>query len=102
MHRIVGAAIGLGLAVWGAVALADDRGTIVASCGQTLNLPAGACDCIADKAMSEFNEAEFAFFMAVITSDSGAQTKLRGDMTVNELTHVGMRMGQMPGECARG
>lgn len=102
MRKIVGPSVGIAFAIFGAAAYADDRDTIVSSCGQTLNLPAGACDCIADKAMTEFNDAEFAFFLAAITGDGAAQARLRGEMSVNELTHVGMRMVNMPAECARG
>ena len=42
----------------------------------------------------------FGFFMAVITNDSMAQAQLHGDMTINELQHVGMRMAVIPGECS--
>lgn len=100
---IIGLTAGLACcAVPEGAAHADDRDTIIASCGNTLKLPGGGCDCIADKATSEFKDQEFAFFMAVITDDKAAQAELRGAMTVEQLTHVAMRMTKMPAECAGG
>jgi len=81
-------------------ASAAERDTVIASCKVQLNLAPKGCECIADKAKTEFNEKQHAFFLAVITQDKAAQARWRGDLTVNELTQVGMRMGQMPGECA--
>lgn len=90
------AAVALALVPSGALA---DRATVLKSCDAQLKLAQEICGCIADKAASEFNEKQYAFFLAVITQDKAAQAQLQGGMTVNELTQVGMRMSQMPGEC---
>ena len=83
-----------------ATAHADDRAEILASCAVNIGLPPAGCDCIADKAMSEFSEAEFAFFMAVIRDDRDAQTAAARGMTPEEMTSIGERMNDMPAECA--
>ena len=83
-----------------AAAFADDRADILASCAANIGLPPAGCDCIADKAMSEFSEAEFAFFMAVIRDDRDAQTAAARGMTPEEMTSIGERMNDMPAECA--
>ncbi len=102
MRGRMGLSAAAALMLWGGLALADDRDTIVASCGQNLNLPPDGCDCIADKALSEFNENEFAFVMAVISGDQGAQASAQAALTVDEQTHVATRMTAMPAECAGG
>lgn len=93
-------ALAVACALAAPMSLADDRDTIIASCGAKLNLSAGGCDCIADKAVDEFNENEFAFFLAVIAADKAAQAIAQGKLSIAEQTHVGSRMMQMPAECA--
>jgi hypothetical protein len=79
---------------------AADRATVLKSCDAQLNLAEKICGCIADKAAAEFNEKQYAFFLAVITQDKAAQAQLQSQMNSNELVQVGLRMGQMPAECA--
>ena len=87
-------------ALWSGVAFADDRADILASCAENLRLPAAGCNCIADKAMSEFDDEEFAFFMAIIRDDRDAQMAAMHGMTPEEMTSIGERMNDMPAECA--
>ncbi len=98
MYRMIWSAI-LGLGLCG-VALADDRADILASCAVNLGLSAAGCNCVADKAMNEFNEQEFAFFMAVIKDDRDAQMAAMQGMTPEEMTSIGERMNEMPAACA--
>ncbi len=100
MRRTIGLLATLVIALSAGAANGDDRDIIVASCAQNLGLPAAGCDCVADKAMSEFSESEFAFFMAVIQGDRAAQATAQGNLTVEEAMHIGDRMNQMPVECA--
>ena len=81
--------------------LADDRDTILESCRANLGMSAAGCDCIADRVEAEFDEQQMAFFISMITRDQAAAAKLRGQMTVNQLTQVGSRMTELPTECAR-
>lgn len=81
-------------------AFAGDRDDILASCAANLGLSAAGCNCVADTAMNEFNEQEFAFFMAVIRDDRDAQMAAMGQMTPEEMTSVGERMNEIPGKCA--
>ena len=87
------------VAVSAGVTAADDRDVIKASCAQTLGLSPSGCECIADKATSEFNDKEFAFFMTAIAADQAARAAAQAQLTIQEQTHVASRMMAMPGEC---
>ena len=100
MVRRVWMLVALVAVFFSAAAHADDRADILASCAVNIGLSAAGCNCIADKAMSEFSEAEFAFFMAVIRDDRDAQTAAAQGMTPDEMTSIGERMNDMPAECA--
>jgi hypothetical protein len=99
---MIGLVAGLPFLLAGGLALANDREKIVASCLANLNLPTGGCDCIADKAVSDFNEREFAFFVAVISGTGNAQAMTQSAVSVQEATRVATRMTKMPTECAGG
>lgn len=101
MRTIIGlAAATMALAALSGAAIADDREVIMASCAENLGLSTAGCECVADKAMNEFSEAEFAFFMAVIKNDRAAQTEAATDMSREQKVHIGSRMNDLPGECA--
>lgn len=99
MGRGIGLAAGAILALAGGAAFADDRGDIIASCAANLGLPPAGCECIADKATSDFNPREFAFFIAVIKGDQAAQATAMQELTPEEAVGIGERMNAMPAEC---
>jgi hypothetical protein len=98
LKRILGAAVLVSGVCGGA--LADERDTIMQSCQIQATIPSSACPCITDKVLAEFNEKEMAFFLAVITQDKSGQAAAQGNMTINELQHVAMRMTALPAECS--
>ena len=100
MRGITGLVASIPIALSSAAAFADDRDDILASCAVNIGLPPTGCECIADKAMSEFDENEFAFFMAVVNGDRDAQTAAAMNLTPQQMLTIGDRMNDMPGECA--
>jgi len=75
--------------------------TVRTECGTQLNLPAAACDCIATRA-GELSDEQQAFLAATVTKDEAATSSLRGQMTIEELTQVGMFMTSAPQNCVQG
>ncbi len=102
MHRGLALAAGIALLSAGA-ALASDRDTIVASCETRLKAPARTCECMADKAITEFNARELAFFSAIMAKGvAGAMSAAPSGVTNDEMTHVANRVSLLPAECVGG
>lgn len=81
-------------------AFADDRDIILESCKSALGMSESACNCIADKVEKNFDPKQKAFFLAVIQSNGAEATRLKGGMSVKQLTEVGNGMESMPATCA--
>jgi hypothetical protein len=94
---------GLVLAATASPAFADAAAieTLRTECAVQLNLPAPACDCIADKA-GEMNDDQQAFVAAAVTKDEATTAALRGQMTVADLTEAAMFMTTSPQACMQG
>lgn len=82
-------------------AFADDRDIILESCRTALGMRESACNCIADKVEKNFDPKQKAFFLAVIQSDGVEATRLKGEMSNEQLTQVASGMETMPATCAR-
>ncbi len=81
-------------------AFADDRDIILESCGTALKMTDSACNCIADKVEENFDPKQLAFFLAVIQSDGVEATRLKGNMSEEQLIQVARGMETMPATCA--
>jgi len=84
-----------------ALADAGDLETLRTECAAQLNLPSGACDCIAAKA-GELNENQQAFLAATVTKDVATAAALRMQMGIEELTEAGMFMANSAQNCSQG
>ncbi len=81
---------------------AGDRDAIIKSCHAELKMSAKGCECIADKVEAEFNEAQQAFFMGIITRDQAAMAAAQKNLTPNDMTVISGKMEQLPKVCAQG
>ena len=75
--------------------------TLRTECASQLNLPSGACDCIAGKA-GELSENQQAFLAATVTKDVATAATLRMQMSIEELTQAGMFMADSAHSCTQG
>lgn len=96
--------LGLGAAALAAsvhigLAAAGTSATLKQECLKQLNMSEKACDCIGEKAESDLNANEQAFVVAMVTNDQGAQARLRGKLTMPEMTKAGMFMSNAPLAC---
>jgi hypothetical protein len=80
---------------------AGDLETLRTECAAQLNLPSGACDCIAAKA-GELNDNQQAFLAATVTKDVATAATLRMQMGIEELTEAGMFMANSAQICSQG
>jgi hypothetical protein len=78
-----------------------DIETIRAQCKQKLTMPPGGCDCIAEKA-GALGDAQQAFLAATLEDNEAEAARLRGNLTIAELTEAGMFFAQAPAACAQG
>ncbi len=105
MRRLaLGAAVLTCMAVAGAkspVAAPADLETIERECGKQLRLPPGGCGCLRERA-ARLKDGQQGFVAAIVTKNEAAQTRARGNLTVQELTEAGMFMSSAPAQCARG
>ncbi len=89
--------------LWSVVSVqAADRQTILKSCHEVLRMSATGCKCIADRVESEFNDAQRAFFMGIITKDRTAMAAAQKNLAPDDMTFISGKMEQMPQECAGG
>jgi hypothetical protein len=84
-----------------AFADAGDLETLRTECAAQLNLPSGACDCIAAKA-GELSDNQQAFLAATVTKDVATAATLRVQMSIEELTAAGMFMANSAQICSQG
>lgn len=70
-------------------------------CGKGTKMPEKVCECVGERAEAELNERQQRFFIAMISKNKADQDRLRGDMTVNELTQVAMLATTAPQNCER-
>jgi hypothetical protein len=75
--------------------------TLRTECASQLNLPSGACDCIAEKA-GALSENQQAFLAATVTKDVATAATLRMQMSIDELTAAGMFMATSAQTCTQG
>jgi len=83
------------------IAGAGDLETLRTECAAQLNLPSGACDCIAEKA-GALSDNQQAFLAATVTKDVAAAATLRMQMSIQELTEAGMFMANSAQTCSQG
>jgi hypothetical protein len=84
-----------------ALADAGHLETLRSECASQLNLPAGACDCIAEKA-GALSDNQQAFLAATVTKDVATAATLRMQMSIEELTAAGMFMASSAQTCSQG
>jgi hypothetical protein len=103
MKKIAVIAASLAVAASAAPALADagHLETLRTECAAQLNLPAGACDCIAEKA-GALSDNQQAFLAATVTKDVATAATLRMQMSIEELTQAGMFMADSAHGCTQG
>lgn len=73
--------------------------TMQSECLAQLNLPASACACIGSSAEVDLTPKQQEFVIAMITSDEAASVRLRGELTIVELTQAASWMGNAPKRC---
>ncbi|HLF22893.1 MAG TPA: hypothetical protein VI565_03150 [Burkholderiales bacterium] len=83
-----------------ALAAPEHLNTIERECATQLRLPAAACVCMRDRA-GRLKDGQQAFVAAVVVKDRAAQARIRGNLTIDELTEAGMFMTSAPAQCAR-
>jgi hypothetical protein len=80
--------------------LAGAAATMEKECLAQLNMPPSACACIGERAESELGPKLQEFVIAMITQDQATSARLRGELTVAEMTRATSWMSQTPGRCA--
>jgi len=90
-------ALGIGLAAGDAVA--DAAETLVEECHVQLDLSAGACDCVGNKAREELSTQQQDFVVAQVTHDQAAAQALQSQMTIEEMTQAAEWMMNTPDAC---
>jgi hypothetical protein len=83
-----------------AFAAPEHLNTIERECGAQLRLPTAACVCMRERA-GRLKDGQQAFVAAVVVKDRAAQARIRGNLTIDELTEAGMFMTNAPAQCAR-
>ncbi len=103
MRKIALIAASLVVVASAAPALADPAHleTLRSECASQLNLPAGACNCIAEKA-GALSDNQQAFLAATVTKDVATAATLRMQMSIEELTAAGMFMADSAQTCSQG
>ncbi len=103
MHRLaLAAAAGL-LLVCGTGWPEAEAGTseiLEGECQVQLNLSDSACTCIGEMAEADLNPKQQELVVAMVTKDEAASARLRGEMTVNEMTGAAEFMMNAPQTCA--
>ena len=101
MLKPVLAAVGgaMVLAVQAMPAVADNADVLVEECGKQLNLGPKGCACIGERSAS-LNDKQQQLVVAMVTKDQAASAKLRGSMTVDEMTGAAQFMMSAPQLCA--
>ena len=98
---LIGASIFVAASAAPALADSGHLDTLRTECAAQLNLPAGACDCIAEKA-GALSDNQQAFLAATVTKDVATAATLRMQMSIEELTQAGMFMADSAHGCAQG
>lgn len=95
--------IGLGASLTPVAARADvpDAAAIEARCNQSLNLPAEICACMGAKSVSDLNDGERTFLLAMMQEDTGAADALRPTMPPGEIINAATFLRTSPVDCAR-
>lgn len=99
ISRLLGATAGVMLATAGA-AFAGTAETMNSECLSQLNMPASACACIGERAEAELSPKQQALVIAMVTKDQATSARLRGEMTVVEMTEAAGWMMNTPKRCA--
>jgi hypothetical protein len=92
---IIGGAMSL------AVAAEAEQQVVREHCQTELNVPPGACDCLAGKA-AEMSEGQQQLLAAILTGDDARAAPLRATLPVGEQMQVGMFHVQQTPACAGG
>ena len=102
MHELALAAAGLLLVLGsgGPGAVAGTSEVLERECHAQLNLPDSACTCIGDTAESDLNPKQQELVIAMVTKDEAASARLRGEMSVDEMTGAAEFMMTAPQDCA--
>jgi len=103
MSKVAFSGLSLFIAVSVTPAFADagHLETLRTECASQLNLPSGACDCLAGKA-GELSDNQQAFLAATVTKDVATAATLRMQMSIDELTQAGMFMATSAQTCSQG
>jgi hypothetical protein len=81
-----------------AVAGTAEQASIVAGCMQSTNWPAGACQCMADKA-GALTDVQQGFLAATLNEDAAAATQLRLQMSMAEMTEAALFVANTGPSC---
>lgn len=81
-------------------ALAGTAETMEQNCLARLNLPPKACACVGNRAEIELSPGQQALVIAMITQDQAASDRLRGELSVAEITRAASWMTRTPAHCA--
>ena len=96
---VVSGLVAVGL-LWPGLVAAGTSETLEKQCHVQLKMSDGACACIGQRAEAELNAKQQEMIVAAVLKDQDAVARLRGEMTVDEMTKVGEFMMNVPGECA--
>jgi hypothetical protein len=88
------------LAVGVVAAWAGTAEVMESGCQTQLNMPDAVCACIGERAESELNPKQQELVVSMITKDQAASARLRGEMTVAEMTQAASWMVNTPKRCA--
>jgi hypothetical protein len=102
LFGIAAATAGAATLVFAATApgLAGTAETMEKECLAQLNMPPAACTCIGERAESERAPKVQEFVIAMITQNQAMSARLRGELTVAEMTRAASWMTKTPTRCA--
>ncbi|MEL6258388.1 MAG: hypothetical protein AAFQ67_04970 [Pseudomonadota bacterium] len=106
-HRILTSGLAAGLLAAAACGAADgdsgvpSKAEFEAVCLETSNMGEALCDCVAGKAMSDYDADGRRFIYATLTQDTATIEALRTEMPTEQILEAGLFMVNAPQDCAR-
>lgn len=77
-----------------------ERNRLVQACTSETNNDRPMCECVADLAREDLTPGSFRMLLASVEGDDQTATRLRGELSFEELTASGMFMVSAFGRCA--
>ncbi len=77
-----------------------ERNRLVQACQSETNNDRPMCECVADLAREDLTPGSFRMLLASVEGDDQQATRLRGELSFEELTASGMFMVSAFGRCA--